>query len=173
MIQKVWDFTKTILLPIFIVSFLMNYIFINAYVPTGSMEDTIMAGNRVFGIRLFQNYERGDIIVFPDPDGSGNYLIKRIIGLPGDVIEIRKQQGGQMDVVVNGGKLEEFYIKESMVSENELRIELPEDGYFVMGDNRNHSYDARYWDNKIVFKENITGIALFKFWPVTQAKLLR
>lgn len=159
---------KPMVLAAVITAFLMHFVFINAYVPTGSMEPAIMAGDRIFGIRLLHDYRRGDIVIFPDPDGSGLYLVKRIIGMPGDMLKIR---GGE--VFINGSLLEEGYLRETMVQEEDFSIRLPEDGYFVMGDNRNDSYDARYWDHKIVYGESITGIVLLRYWPVTEIRFLR
>lgn len=150
-----------------ITTLLMNYVFINAYIPTSSMENTIMTGDRVFGLRLVKDYERGDIVVFPDPDEGGIYLIKRIIGTPGDTIIIKNGS-----VFVNDVKLDEPYIKEPMRTDEVFSIVVPENGYFMMGDNRNDSFDARYWDNKIVYKEDITGKALFRYWPFTSIGMM-
>ncbi len=158
---------KDMILTILVMIFLMNFVFINAYIPSGSMENTIMTGDRVFGVRFLKNYDRGDIVIFKDPDGGGYYLIKRIIGLPGETVEIRDGK-----VYVNKTKLDEPYLKEEMTKEEEFSITLPEDGYFVMGDNRNDSYDARYWEHKIVFEDNIAGKALFRYWPINQMKKL-
>ena len=90
------------ILTILVMIFLMNFVFINAYIPSGSMENTIMTGDRVFGVRFLKNYDRGDIVIFKDPDGRDYYLIKRIIGLPGETVEIRDGK-----VYVNGTKLDE------------------------------------------------------------------
>lgn len=159
-IIKSFRFTITLFLS---VAFLMNFVFLNAYIPTGSMENTIMTGDRVVGIRFIKDYKRGDIAVFKDPDGSGEYLIKRIIGLPGDTITITNGE-----VYVNNTKLDEPYIKEEMAKEESFAITLPEEGYFVMGDNRNDSFDARYWYHKVVYKDDIIGIAKFRYWPVNK-----
>lgn len=101
---------KPMVLAALITAFLMHFVFINAYVPTGSMEPAIMTGDRIFGLRLLHDYRRGDIVIFPDTDGSGLYLVKRIIGMPGDMLEIR---GGE--VFINGSLLEEGYLRETMV----------------------------------------------------------
>lgn len=162
----------SVILSAFIVIVLMNCVFINAYIPTGSMEPTIQSGDCVFGVRFIHNYKRGDIIVFKDPDGSGHYLIKRIIGIPGDQVTVEPGMNGTSQVKVNDSVLHESYLKESMFSE-EFEIKVPENGYFVLGDNRNDSYDARYWTNKIIPEEKITGIALVKYWPLPRIKLLR
>lgn len=162
----------SVILSILIVIVLMNCVFINAYIPTGSMEPTIQSGDRVFGVRFIHNYKRGDIIVFKDPDGSGHYLIKRIIGMPGDQITVEPGIDGASQLKVNGSVLNESYLKESMLPE-EFEIKVPGNGYFVLGDNRNDSYDARYWTNKIIPEKKITGIALVKYWPLPKIKLLR
>lgn len=158
---------RDIILTVFVMIFLMNFVFINAYIPSGSMENTIMTGDRVFGVRFLKQYDRGDIVIFRDPDGGNYYLIKRIIGLPGETVEISDGM-----VYVNGIRLDEPYLKEKMAGEEKFSITLPEDGYFVMGDNRNDSYDARYWEHKVVFGEEIAGKALFRYWPFHQMKML-
>lgn len=151
---------RFMLLIFLVTTFLMNYVLINAYIPSGSMENTIMTGDRVIGLRFIRHYNRGDIVIFPDPDGGGYYLIKRIIGLPGDTVTI---QGGT--VSINGTPLEEPYLKETMRKDETFSITVPDGGYFMMGDNRNDSFDARYWENKIVYEENITGKAVLRYWP--------
>lgn len=163
---------KSVFVSALVVLILMNVVFINAYVPTGSMEPTIPISSRVFGVRFIHNYKRGDIIVFKDPDGSGNYLIKRIIGMPGDHVTVATQTDGTSQVYINGSALYESYLKEAMVPEA-FEINIPDKGYFVLGDNRNDSYDARYWNNKIIPEDRITGIALVNYWPLSEIKLLR
>lgn len=161
MFSKNFKSLRFMLLIFLVTTFLMNYVLINAYIPSGSMENTIMTGDRVIGLRFIRHYNRGDIVIFPDPDGGGYYLIKRIIGLPGDTVTI---QGGT--VSINGTPLEEPYLKETMRKDESFSITVPDSGYFMMGDNRNDSFDARYWENKIVYEENITGKAVLRYWPV-------
>lgn len=161
MFSKNFKSLRFMLLIFLVTTFLMNYVLINAYIPSGSMENTIMTGDRVIGLRFIRHYNRGDIVIFPDPDGGGYYLIKRIIGLPGDTVTI---QGGT--VSINGTPLEEPYLKETMRKDESFSITVPDSGYFMMGDNRNDSFDARYWENKIVYEENITGKAVLRYWSV-------
>ena len=139
MFSKNFKSVRFMLLIFLVTTFLMNYVLINAYIPSGSMENTIMTGDRVIGLRFIRHYNRGDIVIFPDPDGGGYYLIKRIIGLPGDTVTI---QGGT--VSINGTPLEEPYLKETMRKDERFSITVPDSGYFMMGDNRNDSFDARY-----------------------------
>lgn len=143
-----------------IATFIREVILFNVKVPSGSMEDTIMIGDRVVTSRLsylFGEPKRGDIIVFPYPDDEEVYYIKRIIGLPGETIE-----GKDEYVYINGEKLEEPYVKE-LLHTNFGPYVVPEDSYFMMGDNRNVSEDSRYWRNKFVTRDKIIGKALFKY----------
>lgn len=164
MIGKFYKSFRPAILAFLVVTFLMNYVFINALIPSGSMEPTIMTGDRVIGFRFLRHFKRGDIVIFKDPDQGGYYLIKRIIGTPGDTVTIRDGI-----VSVNGTVLDEPYIKELMFAEAPFSITLPEDGYFVMGDNRNDSYDARFWENKVLYGKKIAGIAKFRYWPLKSA----
>lgn len=135
----------------------------NTEVPTTSMANTIKAGDRLFGNRLaylFSEPERGDIIIFKYPDNEEENYIKRIIGLPGETVEIVKGV-----VYVNGEELVEDYLKEEPLELNFGPYEVPEDSYFVMGDNRNWSHDARFWDNTYVHRDKIVAKAWFKYYP--------
>lgn len=146
-----------------------NYLIINANVPTGSMENTIMPGNRLIGNRLAyinSEPERGDIVIFKYPDNEEETYVKRVIGLPGETITIENAK-----IYINGADepLEEAYLKEEWVEETGVyTYEVPEDCYLVLGDNRNNSWDARYWTNTYVSKEKILGEAIFTYWPLNQ-----
>ena len=74
-IADTFSLLKTVILTFLLMLFLTNCVIANAVVPTGSMENTIEPGDRIIGMRFLKNYERGDIVIFPDPDGSGHYLI--------------------------------------------------------------------------------------------------
>ncbi|CRZ34770.1 signal peptidase I [Herbinix hemicellulosilytica] len=146
----------------FVMALLINrFVIFKVEVPSGSMENTIMTGDRVFTFRLsylFSDPKRGDIVVFPFPDNEQVDYIKRIIGLPGDKIEIRNGI-----LYINDEVYEEDYILEPMEEEDFGPVVVPEGCYFMMGDNRNSSMDSRYWINKFVKKEKIKGKAIFKY----------
>jgi len=141
--------------------FINRFIIFKVIVPSGSMENTIMTGDKVFTFRLsylFSDPERGDIVVFPYPDNEEVDYIKRIIGLPGDKIEIRDGI-----LYINDERYDEDYILEPMDEEDFGPVVVPEDCYFMMGDNRNSSMDSRYWVNKFVERDKIKGKAIFKY----------
>lgn len=149
-----------------------NFIIINANVPTGSMENTIMIGDRMVGNRLaylFGNVERYDVVIFKWPDDETQTYVKRVIGLPGETVIISDGH-----VFVEGlGQLDDSFIKADMQGDTYQEYVVPEGCYFVMGDNRNDSWDSRYWDNKYVSKDQILGRAEFVYWPFSHAKLLK
>lgn len=153
----------------FILALLINrFVIFKVEVPSGSMENTIMTGDKVYTFRLsylFGKPKRGDIVVFPYPDDEEIDYIKRIIGLPGDKIEIREGI-----LYINDDRFEEEYIMEAMDNEDFGPVVVPDDSYFMMGDNRNSSMDSRYWRNKFVERDKIKGKALFKYPQFTWFK---
>lgn len=122
-------------------------------IPSGSMEPTIKAGSitMVQKSNFEGRYQRRDIVVFPDPDTQSMLYCKRIIGLPGEEIEIR-----QGITYVNGIELEEPYIAGSYDGSFGPYV-IPENCYFLMGDNRTRSYDSRYWNQPFVLEDDIRG----------------
>ena len=145
------------------VGILLNkYMIANAQVPTSSMETTVMAGDRILVNRLsylFHDPERGDIVTFIYPDDGETLYLKRILGLPGETIE-----GKDGKIYIDGEPLEPDYTDE--VSDDGFGpYQVPEGAYFMMGDNRNDSWDSRYWEHKFVKKEDIIGKAAVSYFP--------
>ena len=139
-------------------------IIVNATVPTGSMENTIMPKDRIIALRLtydFSDPQRGDIAVFKYPDDESLLYVKRVIGLPGETVEIRD---GKVYIDNSQTPLDEPYLKEEMVG-SFGPYEVPEDCYFMMGDNRNNSLDSRYWEKTYVKKEKMLGKVYFRYFP--------
>jgi len=138
------------------------------YIPSSSMEKTLLINDRLIVEKIayhFEQPQRGDVIVFKTDDikelQERNYkneaFIKRIIGLPGDTVAIRDGV-----VYVNQKPLKETDIAEKPLQDYGP-VTVPSEHYLVMGDNRNNSYDSRYWG--FVPKEDIIGRAVFRFWP--------
>lgn len=146
---------------------LKNYVIINADIPTGSMENTIMPGNRLIGSRLSylkDGPERGDIVIFRYPDNEEELYVKRVIGLPGETVDIRD---GHIYIGGSEVPLTEDYLKEEWtVAMGDYHFQVPEDSYLMLGDNRNDSWDARYWNNTYVQREKILGKAVVIYWPL-------
>jgi signal peptidase I len=131
------------------------------------MEPTLEVNDRLVIEKISYHLnppERGDIVVFWPPESltppgqRRDAFIKRVIGIPGDVVEVREGQ-----VYVNGEIIEEGYIKEPPDYQWGPE-QVPEDAYLVLGDNRNSSYDSHAWG--FVPAENIIGKAMVRFWPV-------
>ncbi len=154
--------------------FLKTFVIINATVPTGSMENTIMPGDCIMGFRLaytFSEPKRGDIIIFKYPDDETQKYVKRIIGLPGDTVTI---EDGEIYINGSATPYQESYLKEEwIIATGPYEFEVPEDSYLVLGDNRNDSKDARYWSNSYVSKDEIIGKAEFVYFPFSRLGALK
>lgn len=162
--KEVFSWIKVIAIAVLIGLFLTRVVIVNATVPSGSMEPTVMAGDRVIGFRLaymFSSPERGDVVVFKYPDDRSVQYLKRIIGLPGEKVEIKD---GKVYIDDSAEPLEEEYL--TVVPKGDFGpFFVPEDSYFMLGDNRNNSKDSRYWKNTYVPKGDIIAKVLFGYYP--------
>jgi signal peptidase I len=130
------------------------------------MENTIMSHSRVIGSRLsylFGDPERGDVVIFHYPDDitGKTYYVKRIIGMPGETVTI---VDGKVYIDGSDTPLDEPYLAEPMEG-SYGPYTVPEGCYFMMGDNRNNSMDARFWKNKYVEKDKIIAKVLLCYFP--------
>lgn len=162
--KELWEYIKMIIFVIVVVLIVNNVLLINARVPSESMEKTIMTGDRFFGNRLaylFNDPERFDIVVFKYPDDESQLFVKRVIGLPGETVEIREGK-----VYINGSDtpLDDSFTPETPMG-NYGPYVVPEDSYFMLGDNRNHSGDSRFWKQPYVEKDKIVGKAILRYFP--------
>ncbi|SFG16616.1 signal peptidase I [Lachnospiraceae bacterium C7] len=145
-LKELWSWIKTLAVIIVIALLINKFVIINATIPSGSMENTIMTGDRLIGFRwsyAFSDPKRGDIVIFKYPVDEKQLYIKRVIGLPGDTVKITDGK-----IYINNSKkpLDEDYLKEQWVRENDgYTFEVPENSYLMLGDNRNDSSDAREW----------------------------
>ena len=151
----------------------------HAYVNVGaSMEPSLRLGDRVIVDTAYYTHHtmtRGDVVVFLFPDEPHTKLLKRVIGLPGETVEVVNSQ-----VVVNGEVLEEPYadqgMKEERLHANDPRqnfgpVVVPADSVFVLGDKRWESFDSRFWKNRYVTTESIIGKALYLYWAKNLTRL--
>ena len=170
--NKKTNFFKEWILPILIsigIVFLLNkFVFINVCLPpSGSMIPSLNYNDRLIATRVWNKDEikRGDILVFKS-DEIDKILIKRVIGLPGDHVEINNGI-----VSVNGTVLEEDYVKNN--EDYNGIFNVPDDKIFFLGDNRSNSYDSRYWDNPYIDKSDIEGKAQIRYYPIKDFELIK
>ena len=150
---------------------IVKFIFFIPIVPSGSMEPTIQERSALFTLRVhdLEKLERGDVIVFEaeTPELAGTTLIKRLIGLPGDHVEI--DENGAM--TINGEVQSEDYVVYQYAIPSVF--DVPEGHYLFMGDNRANSLDSRYWSDPYVSAESIQGRAVFTLFPFSHFGKLR
>lgn len=162
--MKYKDFFKEWIFPVasaIVVAFLINkFLFFQVSVPTKSMYPTIKPGDRIIVTRAYnkEKLKQGDIVVFYSKELEET-LIKRLIGLPGDVVEINKDR----ELYVNGKKIDQPYVVYNGGKYGQYKV--PEGHYLFLGDNRGNSLDARYWENSYIEEEEIKGKARFILFP--------
>lgn len=166
-------FIKEWVLPIgavFILALLVQrFVFFHVLVPTGSMIPTINLGDRMFVVREYrpETLKTGDIVVFKvRPDGVETLYVKRLIGTPGDTVDIKFGK-----VSVNGVELNEDYVKRPDFYTGEFKV--PEGKYFFMGDNRVDSKDSRYAEVGFIDQKDILAKAGLRFWPLDNFGFVR
>lgn len=145
-------------------------------VEGASMETTLSDGDNLIVDKIsyrFRDPQRFDIVVFPFKYKENTYYIKRIIGLPGETVQIDEQG----NIYINGEKLVESYGREIIKPENvgiaTVPIVLGEDEYFVMGDNRNNSTDSRTEIVGNIHRDEIIGRAWIRIWPFSKFGVLK
>lgn len=164
LMEWVWLFVIVAAISFFIVTF----VGIRTKVDGQSMMPTLENGDNLLVDKLtyrFRDPERYEIVVFPYKYEENVYYIKRIIGLPGETIQILDGY-----VYIDGEKLEKDYGAEVMEDAGIAAepIELGEDEYFVLGDNRNHSSDSRVPNVGVLKRENLVGRAWLRIWPLDE-----
>ena len=165
--KEIISWLQIIVAAVVIALVLNNFVIANSRVPTGSMENTIMSRSRVIGSRLAylkDDPQRGDIVIFHYPDDESIYYVKRVIGLPGETV---MSEDGKVYINGSDTPLDEPYLAEPMEG-SYGPYTVPEGCYFMLGDNRNNSRDARFWENKYVKKDKIIAKVLFCYYPISR-----
>jgi len=164
-IKKIFkDWVLPIIAAIIIAFIINKLIFFNVTVPTGSMLPTINLDDKILVTRVHNknNLQRGDIIVFHSNE-LGEDLIKRLIVLPNDKVEIREDGS----LYINEKEVDESYVV-NPGGKVGINFKVPEDSYFFMGDNRENSKDARYWEEPFISKSDIMGKARIVISPFSR-----
>lgn len=166
--------TSVYLLVVLLITYLIvNFVGQRTEVVGSSMENTLSDGDNLIVDKItyrFRDPERYDIIVFPFQYEKNTFYIKRIIGLPGETVEIDSDGV----IYINGKELTEYYGKEIIADPGIAsdKITLGIDEYFVMGDNRNNSTDSRSSIVGNIHKKDILGRAWLRIWPLHEFELL-
>ncbi len=183
------EYAESIAIAVLLALVIRTYLVQAFKIPSGSMEDTLAIGDHllvskfIYGTKIpfvdarvltIRDPRRGDVIVFEYPEDPSKDFIKRVVGVPGDVVE-----GKDKKVYVNGKHYENPHEvhKEKDVIPKEMNprdtfgpVTVPADSYFVMGDNRDRSYDSRFW--KFVRRDQIKGLAFIKYWSWDSEKTM-
>ena len=168
--NEIIEWIKAIVFALVLALLIRSFIFEPMMVPTGSMIHTIEINDRILVnkfIYRFKDLEHGDVVVFKYPDDPKQTFVKRLIGVGGDIIEIRDNV-----LYRNNEPIEEPYVKEPMIGDYGP-YKVPEGHFFMMGDNRNSSKDSRSWENKYVPRENVIGKATYCIWPLSRIGALK
>ena len=163
-LKEVKEYIHMIVFVVIVVFVVNNVVLINAKIPSESMEETIMTNDRIFGFRLAYKCDqpkRYDVIIFKYPDNPSELFIKRIIGLPGETVAMRE---GKVYINDSEKPLDDSFCPEDPLGDFGPYT-VPEDSYFMLGDNRNYSKDSRFWNNKYVSEDLIVGKALIRYFP--------
>lgn len=183
--SKIREYAESIIWAL-VLAFIIRSCVIQAFkIPSGSMEDTLAIGDHLFvnkfiyGIKLpftdkrilkIRDPRRGDVMVFEYPVDRSKDFIKRVIGVPGDVIQVQNKV-----VYVNGTpyknphevhKETDLLSRQQSPRDNFGPVRVPANSYFMMGDNRDRSYDSRFWG--FVKESDIVGKAFIKYWSWDQ-----
>jgi len=182
------EWVKPIIYALIIALFIRTFVAQPFKIPTSSMVPALRPGDRIFvnkflyGARIpltnirfpkLRNPERGDIIVFRSPIEPNKYLVKRLIGLPGDVVLIKDNH-----LWINGAPLSEPLIIKKITYYNRGEfgavadsVKVPKDSFFVLGDNSLNSVDSRYWG--FVPTKNVAGKVFIIHWPIKRIRVVK
>lgn len=166
--SSVWEFVKVVIISLVIVIPIRTYVAQPFIVEGNSMEPNFRDGEYLIIDELsyyFKPPQRGEVIVFRYPLNPSEFFIKRIIGLPGETVDIKNNK-----LFINGDLVNEGYLPQNLQTGPDETIKLQENQYFVMGDNRTVSSDSRTWG--ALPKNNITGRALIRLWPLNKAGMV-
>lgn len=172
-LYTIWEIAEVFLIALIAVV-AIKYFLIQPFIVNGaSMEPSFYDGDYLLVDELsyrFKNPERGDVVVFKSPQDPSTYYIKRVVGLPGERVEIQDETIHiYSNTQAQGIVLDEPYIRESIRNSwrgNPVILTLKENQYFVLGDNRINSYDSRFWGP--LEKDMIVGLVKVRLWPLQE-----
>lgn len=162
------EIIESLVIAVVLALLIRTFVFQNFYIPTGSMEPTLHVWDHIivnkFGYRFWEP-QRGEIVVFKPPMNQNKVFVKRLIGKPGERVEIKSSK-----VYVNGQEIPEKYLPPGLKYPDFGPVLMPENTYLMLGDNRNNSDDSRVWGP--LPRENIIGKAMVVYWPLDRIRVL-
>ena len=172
-IEIIWEFVKIIIIAAIIVLPVRYFLFQPFIVKGDSMVPNFHSGDYLLVDELsyrFSEPARGDVVVLKYPLDNTQRFIKRVIGLPGETVDVKK---GKVTIFKDGKELEideKLYLPDGLSTDGTVHITLGKDNYFVMGDNRQFSYDSRRWGMLPI--EDIIGKARLRVFPIATMKYI-
>ncbi len=166
------EIIETVVWALVIALLVRHFVIEGYYIPSSSMAPTLVPGERVLVAKFIYRFtepSRGDIVVFRYPIDKRRNLIKRVIGLPGEHIEIKDGKVFVNSEPLEGDLFNRTYYEAGYYGEGEHIV--PENSYFVLGDNSRNSDDSRFWG--YVPRKNILGKAFLVYWPPQKIRILR
>ena len=166
---EIFDWVKTIALALVVALLIRTFVFGFVHVQGDSMLETLKNGDIMLVTmfdRFFGDYERGEVVICNYPNAKG-YRVKRVVGLPGDTIEIKAQT-----TYVNGEPVDEPFV-EHLARTDYGPVTLDEDEYFLMGDNRAYSKDSRHGDVGPIVKREIVGVVRAVIFPFNAIRAVK
>ena len=170
------EWLQSILVALVLTLIIRTYVVQAFKIPSGSMRPTLMEGDKLFVNKFvyrFHEPERGDIVVFKYPQDPKKDFIKRFVASGGEEVEIRDGK-----IIVNGKALDDpgtfgkfYYYNHDPFGGPSDKIKVPENSYYVLGDNSANSTDSRFWG--FVPKKNLVGKALSRWWPLNRVGNLK
>jgi len=164
LLSEAFGWGKTILFAVVFALLFNRFVIVNATVPSASMESTIRTNDRIIAFRLaylFSDPGRFDIVVFPSPDDPSTLNVKRVIGLPGETVNI---VDGRVYIDDATTPLRDNFVQ-GAIQGNFGPYEVPDGHLFVLGDFRTNSGDSRRWANPYVYKGDVLGQVVFRYFP--------
>ena len=159
---------ESLLIAVVLALIIRTFAFQPFFIPSGSMEPTLQIHDHIlvnkFSYR-FWDLQRGDIVVFKYPLDPKRDFVKRLIGLPGETVQVKNNK-----VYVSGREIQENYLPAGWKSYDYGPVVVPENSYFMMGDNRNNSDDSRVWG--ALPKDLVIGKSVVVYWPFDRVRLL-
>lgn len=169
----IWEIAQIVIIALIIVAPIRYFLFQPFFVKGESMYPNFKDGDYLIVDELtyrFRDPQRGEVVVFKYPEDPSQRFIKRIIGLPGETVEIKNNKVTITKDEKSFNVDEKKYLSSTVVTSGDMRVTVSSGEFFVMGDNRPFSYDSRRFG--LVPKNDIIGRVVVRAWPIKSAELL-